>query len=384
MLSGQIDASEQERSRVIRWAQLVEDFALSAPEAGLLALALLVESDPWWRRVCAYLHDDASAGYATPWLAATLFGDDQPAPFGPSSPLVRWRMARPVSGTPEPWSAAAPWCGDPALLDWLERGEATDAQLGNVARFVAPSPGWRCLYDEELAFLTDFCRRVHRDGTGAEIEIAGPDGAGKETLAAQLCERLGWSLLSMDAAWPATVTEEHLTRAVRLARLSRSAIYWRSADRVEARLWRHVRGETPLAVYGASTPLGLAPHRGAAHVVVTVPRLSQRARIELWQIASSLTPSEKILQLPLLPGEISTAALAVSGGPRAVEAACSALLAGAPGELFAPLPLPYDWNDIVLAPQLREHLEEIEAHARLRTAVLEDWGFERLTPIRVR
>lgn len=379
-LTLQIEATEQDRSRDSRWIQVVGDFGLEPAEADLLALALLVEADPWWRRVCAYLHDDAAAGFATPWLARTLSGWQEPAQFGPSSAIVRWHMARPVAGTSEPWNAAAPWCADPGLLGWLLRSEATDPLLGDAAR-TAPPACRRCLYDDELAFMTDLCRRVHRDGTGAEIEIIGPDGAGKETLAGQLCERLGWTLLAVDAAAPTNVTEEHLTRAVRLARLSNSAVYWRSADRVDPRLWRHIRGEAPLQLYGASSPVALSPHHGAAHVVVTLPKLSQRARIEIWTSITRQTPSEKILQLPLLPGEISTAALAVPGGPRAVEAACSALLAGAPGELFVVLPQPYDWNDIVLPPQLRSHIEEIEAHARLRTAVLEDWGFERLTPM---
>jgi SpoVK/Ycf46/Vps4 family AAA+-type ATPase len=51
------------------------------------------------------------------------------------------------------------------------------------------------------------------------------------------------------------------------------------------------------------------------------------------------------------------------------------------GSLAAPLPRPYVWSDLVLAPTVRRHIEELEAQARLRWPVYEDWGFGRLCPM---
>ena len=50
----------------------------------------------------------------------------------------------------------------------------------------------------------------------------------------------------------------------------------------------------------------------------------------------------------------------------------------APG-LLQPVPLPYTWPDLVLAPHVEQHLRELEARARLRGDVLDEWGFADLT-----
>jgi SpoVK/Ycf46/Vps4 family AAA+-type ATPase len=52
-----------------------------------------------------------------------------------------------------------------------------------------------------------------------------------------------------------------------------------------------------------------------------------------------------------------------------------------PGDVLQPLPCPYTWDDLVLTPDLRRHLEEFEQQARLRWFVYEQWGFGRLCPL---
>jgi SpoVK/Ycf46/Vps4 family AAA+-type ATPase len=54
-------------------------------------------------------------------------------------------------------------------------------------------------------------------------------------------------------------------------------------------------------------------------------------------------------------------------------------MAGTP-QLLSPLPLPYVWPDLVLAPATSAHLRELEQQARNRGQVLDDWGFSRLVP----
>ncbi|MCU1448350.1 MAG: family ATPase, partial [Acidimicrobiales bacterium] len=57
------------------------------------------------------------------------------------------------------------------------------------------------------------------------------------------------------------------------------------------------------------------------------------------------------------------------------------LLYRGPGDIFTVLGLPYTWDDIVLAPSVRAHLEEFQSMARLRGPVYEEWGFGRLVPL---
>ncbi len=56
------------------------------------------------------------------------------------------------------------------------------------------------------------------------------------------------------------------------------------------------------------------------------------------------------------------------------------LLAATP-DLANPLPLPFGWADLVLAPATTAHLREFEVQARRRGEVLDDWGLARLTPL---
>jgi SpoVK/Ycf46/Vps4 family AAA+-type ATPase len=83
----------------------------------------------------------------------------------------------------------------------------------------------------------------------------------------------------------------------------------------------------------------------------------------------------------LLPADIARAATAAKAGPDALADACRTTTGDEDRALASPLPRPYTWADIVLPTSVRLHLEELEAQARLRWPVYEDWGFERLVPM---
>ena len=72
-LSQQIQIVDSWSHQDSAWKQLRQVFGLSEAESDLLALAIAIEVDPQLQRVYAYLHDNATMGYATPWLAANLF-----------------------------------------------------------------------------------------------------------------------------------------------------------------------------------------------------------------------------------------------------------------------------------------------------------------------
>jgi hypothetical protein len=380
-LSLAIEQVEGQGATEPRWSRLNAEFGLNPAETALLAVALVVESDHWWRRVFGYLHDDATIGYATLWLARGLYGWDSEVRLGPSSALVRWQLARPIDGYPNPWAAATPWQADPHLLPWLFAGDAVDPSLGSAARLVSAPVSTGCLYPESMAAMHRFAVVLGHDaGTAVEMEIVAPEGAGRATLASQLCARLGRDMLWMDAESPGG-GQEHFRRAVRLARLCGAALYWHNADYVDVNLLRDIRGETELTLYGTATQLQWPPDARVARLSVKLPRLNQRERLRLWNEMGGGAAPQCVADSQLLPGEMAAAITASPAGEEALEQTCRSLLRQAPGELLTVLPLPYEWNDIVLAPPLQEHLEELESQVRLRIAVLEDWGFERLTPM---
>lgn len=367
-LTGQIE--EWERAPDPKWHKLVSTCGLTAEEAGLLALALAVEAQPWLRRVCGYLHDDATAQYATPWLAACLMNDEGPWRFTSSSALIRWRLATPIEAAASRWSGIAGWQADPELLTFL----LDDS--GCSARHYPDNP---CIYPGELERITIFARKMGQGGSLVEIEIAGPNGSGRQTLAGQLAANLGVELQVADAAGPADV--DRMIRALRRAALSGALLCWRNADALDRAVWSQIRGMAPLVVYCTSNRMEWAPVSSVATNSVRLPELRSKDRTDLWyRFTGELAPSI-ILESRLLPAELRMAADVSHRDLPTLARTCASVVFRSQGDLFTELPLPYTWDDLVVNKQLRDQLRELEAHARHRYAVLEGWEFRRLTPM---
>ncbi len=368
------------------------DFGLRDPEVDLLTLALAVEADPWLRRVFGYIHDDATSSLPTPWLARQLFQWPAGTQVGPDSALLRWRMARPSDGQANPWSVTASWVIDPHIATCLLHGISLDPRLGGAARLVPPSAARKvhCLYPADLAAMTSFVRTLSKDDEQSiEILIAGAAGAGKRTLAMQLCDEFDLALLVADAGKlmgagvdPAAAAEAFV-QVTRTARLLRAVVYWHDADEAIPAAWRDATRRVPLSLFGTSLA-GSASHavsEDAARRTVRLPPLTRAARSGLWSKLSGEPVPPPVLDWPLLPSDIARAAAVARAGPEAVIDACRATLRADSGSLAARLPRPYVWDDLVLPPSVRRHLEEFEAQAKLRWPVYEDWGFGRLCPM---
>jgi ATP-dependent 26S proteasome regulatory subunit len=219
-----------------------------------------------------------------------------------------------------------------------------------------------------------------------EIALIGPDGAGKRTLAAQICAFLGVGMLVADADallgadQPRGAAARHAIHAARAAALCQSALYWHNAESIDPRVWEQRSGPSNLIFLGARRTPGQG-HDQAARWDVRIPRLTRSGRVALWGQLTRMPPPPPVREWALTPAEVATAARVASAGEAAVVRACRQALHHEPEELFVPLPCPYTWDDIVLIEEVRQHLMELERQARLRAAVYEEWGFERLTPL---
>ena len=371
--------------------RLRRDFALSDAEIDLLTLAAATEADPWLGRVFGYIHDDATCSLPTQWLARQLFQWAEGTQVGADARLVHWRMARPLDAHANPWSVTAPWTVDPHVASCLRHGVSPDPRLAGAVRLAFPSvpDPEACLYPAELETMTSFVRSLAREGGPfLEIVLAAPPGAGKRTLAMQLCDRLQIPLLIADGGRlmgpgvdPATAGEA-LVRVTRTARLMRTPVYWHDADAVTAGAWRDAAGRAGLSLFGTSAAEPGAPAvDDTARCTVRLPALTLAARSRLWAALSDHSVPPPVLDWPLLPSDIVRAAAVAPAGSEAVIEACRATLRVDSASLTSRLPRPYVWDDLVLAPSVRRHLDELEAQARLRWSVYEDWGFGRLCPL---
>jgi hypothetical protein len=381
------------------WLRLAREFALSQYELDFLSLIVAVEIDPMLRRAYGYLNDDATACHPTPWLAACLFEWPSAVRFTPRSQIIRWRLARPVDGGANPWGAHASWVADTHVIGWIVDGQSLDPSLAGALvlpiRRVSPTP---CLYPTELATMRDFveamqCELGRRADASPslhlEIELIGAAGSGKRTLIEQLCEALGRRIITADASLllgsevPLQAAIDNAMRAMRAARLLGATLHWHNAEVIDPKLWavwpHSYAGD--LTFFSAATPLPPGARGGAVWRSFAVPSLDRARRIAVWAQHTDAPLPDAVANRMLTPAEIVAAARAAPAGPQAIAQACHQALHGAAGQLFAPLICPYTWDDIVLAPGVRRHLVEIEAQARLRWRVYEEWGFGKLCPL---
>ncbi len=395
-LSGAIEAADRAADCDDAWRRLRAEFGLSAAETDLLAMAVALEVEPMLGRVYGYLHDDANAAHPTPWLAAQLFGWHPVAAPARESALVRWHLARPLDAAANPWGITAAWVADTHVANWLLRREWRDPALGPAVTLVpaGSAAGMERLYPDQIDAMRNFVAALESPVNGLErrlsapieIELIAAEGCGKRTSAMQFCAELGGNLLIADAGvllgrdTPLTLAAERVVRVVRMARLTGAVLYWHDAAAADPAVWR----EAPCAaitILATRKPLPDKAGGVAARKSIKLPPLRRSQRALLWQRLAGGPAPGPIVDWMLTPAEIASAAKVEPAGSSSVVEACQRLLYQAPGELFMPLPCPYAWDDIVLAPHVRDHLAELETQARLRGEVYEDWGFGRLCPL---
>jgi ATP-dependent 26S proteasome regulatory subunit len=349
------------------WAGLCDAFGLCSAERDFLNLLLAAELDWGLQRVIAYLHDDARLIHATPWLAARLFGTSTDGP-APMHALLRWRLAAPIEDT-SAWRPGSAWRADPATVLSAAAGSWQDPVLYGLARLIAPADvaAMPCLQPralERLLALTD----------PAEIELVGPDGSGRATLAAQYAAARGLGLLVVDSKALVAAGKSPADLVVpilRMARRSSAISYWRDGETVPATVWTQARA------------LGCAVMRGCRQASptghsVALSALPTRLRHVAWAHWSAAPVPTIVTTQRLTPAEIAHCAGAENGGDE--EAMRMALRRAVPvqSELLTLLPCPYDWDDLVVHADIGRQLREFEAQVRLRWAVMEEWGFDRL------
>jgi predicted kinase len=385
-LADEIEAADGAAFAGERWRQVVEGLALTPAESDLLSLAVAAALDPQLLRVYGYLLDDAAPAHPTPWLSASIFGCPGAQVDGRRA-LLRWALAEPTDPAAPADGATTAWVADPDIVGWLAgRDPALEADA--PVRLLTATSDEGCVYPAQLDAMASFASAVggltsSPAGEGrllpVEIELVGPEGAGKRTLAAQFAARLGCELLSVDVSRMAHAAR--LVRAARRARLTGAIPYWHGLEDSDDDSVEALHGLAPLSVLGVTAPRRSKQLTAIARSAVTLPALSLAARRELWRRLTGRSLPVAVDQWALTPGELVGASLVAGAGDEAVADATRRLLYLGPGELFSPLPCPYSWDDIVLPAPLRAHLEEFHAQARLRGQVYDEWGFDRLVPL---
>ena len=375
-------AAEEELAANSFWRWVVQIFALTKMEQGLLALCVAVELDPRLGRVLAYLADDTRATHPTLAAAAALFGCVDGLPVQMTG-LLRWRLAHTLPGEPDAQAAIA-WQADLAVVLSVQKESWVDPALDRCAQFIgsdeaASLPG---IYPELLGRMVDELPASTWVAGDADVEVAliGPEGSGRQTLAAQFAASLGVPLLAVKVPLlpvstgtelkPADSKIDGLIQAARLAQATGSILYLREAEAVTAAEWLDLRRLGCRVLRGAS----ITPAR-TTHAYTLAP-LPTSMRLEVWAHLSDEPAPAMVRTQRLTPAEIRLLASSAQGG--AVNVALRQAMQ-THGELMQPLACPYTWDDLVVSQHLERTLKDFETQVLLRWEVYEKWGFARLT-----
>jgi AAA+ superfamily predicted ATPase len=354
------------------WNHLSELFDLTGPERDLLCLLGAVELDPLLGRVLAYLADDTRATAPTLFIAGALFGWPAEA-LQPMTNVLRWRLGQP---RPEEraWCALSAWQADEALVRSINNERWVDPVLDRWSQMIEPAAV------ESLPNLYPELRAQMRAAIAAcqnpfEMALAGPEGAGRQILAAQLSADLNRPLLVVRT--PALLAGsraplDDLVRAIRMARAHNALLYWRDPEGIIPADWNELRSLARISLVGVRSIPSTATW-GAV-----LPPLPTAKRLELWTHLSSAPIPSVVRTQRLSPAEIRLAAEAPDDASMRAALARSVPRAS---ELLNPLPCPYTWDDLVVSHELGRTLHDFEAQVRLRWEVYEEWGFGRLTHI---
>ena len=179
----------------------------------------------------------------------------------------------------------------------------------------------------------------------------------------------------------AAAFRDRVLHAIRLARLTTSLLYWKAGERIDPRLWQTANQGLELVVFGSRLPSAAPSSATIARRSFRLPVLRAETKRILWKWLSDASVPDVVVQWKLTPADILRAAYSAAGGETEVLQSLEHGVELTQSELFTPLACPFTWDDLVVAPHIREHLMEFEQQVRLRSDVYEEWGFEKLFPM---
>lgn len=397
-------------------------FGLSAVESDALVACLAPEIDRKYERIYGYLHDDMSRKLPSAALILSLCASGsarraaRSEAFGSQAPLLRYQLLHPAEETP----GGLPVSGKGLRLDerivvFLLGDRSIDSRIADHVS--------RCAPRESAAHLTASQRASVEGMLGAAGGVAssaagkrkavfylhGSPQGGADMVAQEAARRLGLPLLAVDAERLAALPggfQEGAFLLLRECLLAQAAAYVRRVDRVfdqdrngqqcAALLRRLVEmagiaflsGERPWSWIVPADHLVLLPVELRASTygeqLAVWRRLAQDGTAQLGEEELHELVSKHPLPAPDIEGVFRMArSFAALRGPQAalsvhdLERACRSRSNIDFGGIARRIEPRQTWDDIVLPACQMEQLRSICSHARRRSKVYGEWGFDR-------
>ena len=380
----QLVAAERVLSMNPRWGKLVKVFDLGRRAQNMLLCAVAVAVQPFLGRVYAYLHDQPELVHPTPWLAASLFDDEALAQVTSDSALVRWGLLRPALEAVSMPDSLRSWAADPAIVDFL--GDQRAGDLGGNAILAQPKDiaALQVLDDKLIDDIVGFLRlREGPTGAAVAVELVGPEGSGRKTIARQVAGRLELATLAVKAGSlldgvPDPQAHARVLGAVRMAILHDAVLLWEEDGPVSPHARKALEGIPGILIVLREAPVPVPAGTALLWRSFDMRPLTRADRDRLWGSLSNLPSPVEVRDWALTPGEIARLVRVAPAGAEAIRQACRRPVDSL--SLLSSMPQPFAPEDLILPESIKEQLDSVETQVRLRWDVYEDWGFERLCP----
>jgi ATPase family associated with various cellular activities (AAA) len=381
-------APDEERDRV---ALALEGKLLPPPEAGRLSeLATRFGLGPLERDCIAALWAgaldpamhaaitmrDQVQAQLTVLVVAEMFGHVRRPRLASGSPLLAWEMVR----EHELVSGGAALTLDPTIIAWLEGEHELDRAFAAQSQILALGPELPDWPVDPVA------ARIHsrlRAGGKARLRVRTRDGLAARWFAASVGQRLGLPVLDLGPC-PEGQRGQIGVRFHRQCFLDNCIPFMRTADAVLSA----PPGISPFPVQIVHVDdhrLPSSPDMLEIEAVLETPGPDERAR--LWRRflpASATWPPDELDDLALCheaeAGEIAAIADQDPADARQAAAALRELNRDVSGPLARRVDAAFTWHDLVVAPVVRERLDEFAFEARERVRLWSEPQAARLFP----
>jgi hypothetical protein len=301
--------------------------------------------------------------------------------FGPAAPLRRFGLL--MVDEPGGIDSLSPLVLEESVARFLMGDASLDPRVAACLTPLPPVPTSAAQQQAAQALG----RRIRSVDA---MELRGPAGSGRRSIAAQAMAQLGLPLFELRPprpdADPATLRQTMIALS-RSARLHGFAVLVDAARvrRLAAPDNREAANEATAALVAALDCTCVlieeeARETSAGLLAIEVTPLCDRDRLEVWREvapgADETLLGEVAAQFPLAPEEIAQVAAAVPSFARGpLWAACRERARGVTDELGDRVSPHYGWDDIVLPDDTLNDLKAIAGQARHRAKVYGSWGF---------
>jgi hypothetical protein len=371
------------REKVSRFFLLSTVFRFGQVEMDIIQSCICLVLEPSLAPVFAFVQDHSNRGYTTQTLISRLFGHPMREVLAAAAQLDIWAFLREtIIGSGEPNHIRL----DPFVQQWLLEDSELDEVLRPVGQILTVFPPLRHWpVQKTLSAINRLILPGH--GVSIRLFITGPEGSGRKSFAAVVCQALGLPVLAIDSNnVPEKQWQQVYLHAQRQGYLDRYALLW-MGEAILERTWPPQINAFNLQVIVAETGSSLRPQPHFVDLQVAVPSIPTDEAPALWR---ALVPEAKHWSLEELQafcrrqqatiGQISGAA---RKGVEDIASAVAFIKESTRrqlGQLAQPLTAEFTWDDLIIEPGLRRHLEDLAFEATDRPVFWEQPEARRLFP----